>query len=104
MKDDKVAISLVKIEEGDLQRYMANDEAISDQEWLKYVANRYEEIKEDYRGLVAQRREAEAQGREDLLNRLTSVFRGNYKARVWAVKILREKGFVVEDPFVPNGK
>lgn len=103
MKDD-VAISLTKIEEGDLQRYMADDAAVSDEEWLKYVVRRYEEIKEDYRSLVLQRREAEAQGREDLLAKLAQVFRWNYKARVWSVRVIRGKGYIVEDSYVPEKK
>lgn len=103
MKGD-VAISLTKIEEGDLQRYMADDTSVSDEEWLKYVVRRYEEIKEDYRGLVLQRREAESQGREDLLAKISQVFRWNYKARVWAVMTIRGKGFIVEDSYVPEKK
>lgn len=98
---EKKSIEAIEIEEGLFQKYMEDsDPQITESEWKAYLQKRYAEIKFEYKSYVLQKRECEAQKREDLLNKLTVPFRNNYKARKWVVAELRLAGIPTEDPFV----
>jgi len=98
---EKKAVAATEVEEGLFQKYMEDcDPGISESEWKAYLEKRYAEIKFEYKNLILQKRECEAQKREDLLNKLTLPFRHNYKARKWVIGELRLAGIPTEDPFV----
>jgi len=101
MKQDEKTKDEKEIEEAVINGYMEDaDAAISEAEWKAYLNKRYEEIKLEYKSYVLQKRECEALGREELVNKLTPHFRNNFKARKWVVGELRLAGVPVEDKFI----
>lgn len=91
------------VEEAEINAYMEPDESESPsrEEQINYYRARYEQVKNEYKLLVLQKGEAEARKNEDILNRITTAFRENYKTRKVVVKELRTLGEPVEDRVVP---
>jgi len=87
-------------EEALLQSYIAGEDVTNEQEELEYLQARYEEVKQQHKALVLQRKESEAVGREDMLSSVLKALRYNHKTRVWIVKELRKRGATVEDRWV----
>lgn len=93
-----------KIEEAEVNAYMeAEAEKPKDDVRKLYLKSRYESIKAAYRDLRLYKEEAEQRKDEKRVTELTPQFRDNFKARKWAVTMLREMGETVEDPFIANG-
>lgn len=88
------------VEEGTLTAYMEAEGEVPAEDWTAYLNGRYKQIKDEYKQLVMQKREVEAQKRDDLLVQIHKAFKMNYRARVWAVRNLRASGVSVDDPFV----
>lgn len=85
--------------EAEIRDYMSKGAVILE-EWRSYVSARYDESKVQYRMLTMQKREAAAQGRTDIIEKLLPVFRSNLAVRKWAVVELRQLGEKIEDPFI----
>ncbi len=97
-----------KIEEAAINQYMAAGVTITDQEKISYFQSRLKNILDGYRFLRLQKEEydryTEKGHREDLLSKLTRLFRENYSERVAVVTELRRLGVKVDDQFVPLSK
>lgn len=93
----------VEVEEGVLNVYMDEDQGVrlSDIETLRFLRERYDGVKSEYKILLFNKRELEARKDEEGINRLTKAFRDNYKSRKWVVTELRLLGMSVEDRFIP---
>jgi len=94
------------LEEAQINAYMeavnANGEGPTDAERLAYLKARLFQVQAEYKALVLQRHEVEARKNEELLNKITSSFRENWKARKYVVTELRKCGETVEDKFIPK--
>lgn len=90
------------IEQGTIDAYVDNEvaEAVTDAEKAEYLSMRLEGVKRDYKFLRLQQVEAEARKDDQLIGKLTTAFRENYKARKYCVQSLRALGQKAEDPFI----
>ncbi len=96
-------IESVAIEPAELSAYMdvetANG-ALSPEAYLKYLKDRYQQVKDEYQALMFNSREARYADRKDMAATLSAAFQANYKSRKWIVRELRRNGIPIEDKYV----
>lgn len=101
-----------RIEEAAINAYMdgaaANGEALSDEDRKVYFKKRYADVRSSYKYLMLQREETQCYKdkahKDQVMTKLTALFRENYDDRVTVVIELRKLGEKVDDPFVPLSK
>jgi len=101
--DERAEIDAIEVEELQLQRYMDPEDAqgeFSDQDYIRYLRLRYQEIRSEHRVLLCNQKEAEESARGDMLPKIQAAMRANYKSRKYFVHELRKRGEKVEDRYV----
>lgn len=90
--------------EAEVQSYLDSEGQgeVDDEMQLKYLRNRYNQIKENFKGYKVQQREAQALGRKEVLDKINKALRDNYEERKYAVCELRKMGEEIKDVFIPQ--